>query len=183
MSVYVLGGFSLLDFGNTNPTISRITDSTAAPGEVLHELAVRAALRSAWHLHAKHDKRVSRRVEERHAFDGVRRIRVLPTGRRPTGDADHDGVADKNDACPDTPRGATVDTRGCPADSDSDGVLNGIDQCPNTPTGATVDAMGCPHDQDGDKVFDGIDQCPDTPAGTAVDAKGVPWPEPLRARC
>jgi len=33
----------------------------------------------------------------------------------PTGDADHDGVADKNDACPDTPRGATVDTRGCPA--------------------------------------------------------------------
>jgi len=102
------------------------------------------------------------------------RVRVLPAGRRPRRGRDHDGVADKNDACPDTPRGATVDNRGCPADADSDGVLNGIDACPNTPAGATVDATGCPHDQDGDKVFDGIDQCPDTPTGVAVDAKGCP---------
>ena len=30
-----------------------------------------------------------------------------------------------------------------PADSDGDGVPNSIDQCPNTPKGATVDARGC----------------------------------------
>jgi OOP family OmpA-OmpF porin len=89
-------------------------------------------------------------------------------------DSDGDGVYDKKDKCPDTPKGATVDANGCPSDSDGDGVWNGIDQCPDTPKGATVDAKGCPTDSDGDGVFDGIDQCPDTPKGATVDAKGCP---------
>jgi OOP family OmpA-OmpF porin len=59
-------------------------------------------------------------------------------------------------------------------DSDGDGVLDGIDQCPNTPKGAKVDAKGCPMDSDGDGVPDGIDQCPDTPKGLKVDATGCP---------
>jgi len=59
-------------------------------------------------------------------------------------DSDGDGVLDKNDDCPDTPRGATVDSRGCPHDSDGDGVWDGIDQCPDTPRGVTVDSRGCP---------------------------------------
>ena len=87
-------------------------------------------------------------------------------------DADGDGVADGLDQCPNTPTGATVDARGCPKDSDNDGVPDGIDQCADTPTGATVDAHGCPKDSDGDGVFDGIDQCADTPSGTKVDARG-----------
>jgi OOP family OmpA-OmpF porin len=94
-------------------------------------------------------------------------------GRR-HGDADADGVYDRGDACPDTPRGARVDGRGCPLDSDRDGVHDGIDECPNTPHGATVDARGCPRDGDGDGVYDGIDQCPDTPHGATVDARGCP---------
>jgi len=53
-------------------------------------------------------------------------------------------------------------------------VLDGLDQCPNTPKGATVDAKGCPSDSDGDGVPDGIDQCPNTPAGLKVDANGCP---------
>src|SRR5262249_20427772 len=85
-----------------------------------------------------------------------------------------DGVYDGIDQCPDTPKGATVDTKGCPSDSDGDGVLDGIDQCPNTPHGATVDAKGCPMDSDGDGVPDGIDQCPNTPAGLKVDSNGCP---------
>jgi outer membrane protein OmpA-like peptidoglycan-associated protein len=88
------------------------------------------------------------------------------------GDRDKDGVSDKDDKCPDTPRGAQVDVSGCPLDSDGDHVPDGIDQCPNTPAGATVDARGCPSDADNDGVFDGIDQCPGTPAGTTVDARG-----------
>jgi OOP family OmpA-OmpF porin len=89
-------------------------------------------------------------------------------------DTDGDGVPDKHDGCPDTPRGAKVDARGCPIDSDGDGVYDGLDQCEGTPKGATVDARGCPIDSDGDGVFDGIDQCPDTPKGAKVDAKGCP---------
>jgi outer membrane protein OmpA-like peptidoglycan-associated protein len=90
------------------------------------------------------------------------------------GDTDGDGVFDGIDECPDTPAGAVVDSKGCPIDSDGDGVPDGIDQCPDTPAGATVDAKGCPIDSDGDGVPDGIDQCPDTPAGATVDAKGCP---------
>jgi len=89
-------------------------------------------------------------------------------------DTDGDGVPDRKDKCPATPKGATVDATGCPKDSDGDGVLDGLDACQGTPTGATVDAKGCPSDADGDGVFDGIDQCGDTPKGATVDAKGCP---------
>jgi OOP family OmpA-OmpF porin len=78
------------------------------------------------------------------------------------------------DQCPDTPKGATVDARGCPSDDDGDGVPNGIDKCPNTPKGCTVDANGCTKDSDGDGVCDGLDRCPNTPSGTQVNAEGCP---------
>jgi outer membrane protein OmpA-like peptidoglycan-associated protein len=89
-------------------------------------------------------------------------------------DSDGDGVRDKRDKCPDTPRGCMVDENGCPIDADGDGVCDGMDQCANTPRGATVDARGCPTDGDGDGVWDGIDQCSDTPKGCTVDARGCP---------
>ncbi len=89
-------------------------------------------------------------------------------------DSDGDGVRDRKDECPDTPRGATVDEKGCPKDSDGDGVLDGIDRCPDTPGGVMVDANGCPKDSDGDGVFDGPDKCPDTPQGATVDVNGCP---------
>jgi outer membrane beta-barrel protein len=89
-------------------------------------------------------------------------------------DTDGDGVPDKKDKCPDTPKGARVDATGCPLDSDGDKVFDGLDQCEGTPRGATVDAKGCPSDADGDGVFDGLDTCADTPKGATVDAKGCP---------
>lgn len=58
-------------------------------------------------------------------------------------DSDGDGVLDRVDYCPHTPRGVKVDLRGCALDSDRDGVLNHKDDCPNTPQGATVDVVGC----------------------------------------
>ncbi len=59
---------------------------------------------------------------------------------------------------------------GAPRDSDGDGVPDRRDKCPNTPRGAIVDKDGCPMDSDGDGVYDGIDKCPDTPKGVRVDA-------------
>jgi len=89
-------------------------------------------------------------------------------------DQDADGVADRDDHCPDTPAGAHIDAAGCPSDADGDGSFDGIDVCPDTPKGARVDAQGCPVDSDNDGIFDGLDQCADTPPGAAVDARGCP---------
>ncbi len=61
-------------------------------------------------------------------------------------------------------------------DDDGDGVVNSLDRCPNTPRGATVDARGCPLDSDGDGVYDYLDKCPNTPRGLAVDHRGCPLP-------
>ena len=95
-------------------------------------------------------------------------------GSKPILDSDGDGVLDNRDRCPDTPAGASVDSRGCPSDSDNDGVPDGVDRCPNTVAGAAVDVRGCSQDSDGDNIPDGLDKCPDTPAGVLVDARGCP---------
>ncbi len=83
-------------------------------------------------------------------------------------DSDGDGVANRADQCPNTPKGAKVDAKGCPLDSDGDGVFDGLDRCPNTPAGVKVNADGCPLDSDGDGIPDHQDKCPTVPApGTA----------------
>lgn len=58
-------------------------------------------------------------------------------------DKDGDGVVDKLDQCPNTPRGVKVDAVGCPLDSDGDGVADYLDKCPRTPRGITVNEVGC----------------------------------------
>ncbi len=106
-------------------------------------------------------------------------VRVLPAP-----DDDADGVPNTVDACPNTPPGTPVDSRGCPLpppDDDNDGVPNAVDTCPNTPRGTAVDSRGCPlppPDDDKDGVPNASDVCPNTPAGTKVDARGCPLPPP-----
>ncbi len=90
-------------------------------------------------------------------------------------DTDGDGVVDRLDECPGTPKGTPVDYKGCPIkDSDGDGVYDDKDKCPDTPKGVAVDSDGCPMDSDGDGVYDSMDKCPGTPAGVKVDANGCP---------
>ena len=93
-------------------------------------------------------------------------------------DKDKDGVWDKIDMCPDTPRGVAVDEQGCPLDEDHDGVPDYLDHCLGTPAAAIghVDSVGCALDTDGDGVEDYKDQCPNTPEAAygKVDSLGCP---------
>jgi OmpA-OmpF porin, OOP family len=173
MALYVLGGYSRLDFGNTSPY--RFVDGGihGAVGDHLF-LSDKLALRlEARMIYTSSTKAPFTTGSAKHLVASAGLSFFDHGGWKPP-DSDHDGVPDKDDACPDTPLGATVDARGCPHDSDGDGVYDGIDKCPDTPMGAKVDATGCPIDSDKDGVPDGIDQCPDTPAGVKVDAKGCP---------
>ncbi|UOQ51716.1 OmpA family protein [Hymenobacter cellulosivorans] len=113
-------------------------------------------------------------------------------------DKDFDGVTDKKDRCPDTPRDMAVDPNGCPLDSDGDGVPDYQDRCPTEKGQATLegcydrdndgvrdaddkcpDVPGKPEhngcaDADSDGIIDQNDKCPDTPAGEQVDGNGCP---------
>lgn len=94
-------------------------------------------------------------------------------------DKDKDGVWDKIDMCPETPRGVAVDSVGCPVDEDHDGVPDYLDHCLGTPAAAIglVDSVGCPLDSDGDGVPDYLDECPNTPKESFriyLDERGCP---------
>jgi outer membrane protein OmpA-like peptidoglycan-associated protein len=75
-------------------------------------------------------------------------------------DTDKDGIADYLDDCPDVFGLAAF--KGCP-DSDGDGVPDKDDRCPNTPKGYAVDRFGCTLDSDRDGIPDSEDACPDKP--------------------
>jgi outer membrane protein OmpA-like peptidoglycan-associated protein len=92
---------------------------------------------------------------------------LIPVLSEVVKDSDNDGVSDKNDKCPGTPSGVTVDKTGCPLDKDADGVADYLDECPDVVGLGTL--AGCA-DKDKDGVADGKDRCPDV-AGPA-DLKG-----------
>lgn len=173
--VYILGGYSLLDFGRTAPY--DFTDHGVHGG-----VGIRLPLGSKVGLwlegrgvYSMNTTSTFGKAHPVHMF-GLAGLSFLQTNGppRPPRDTDGDGVPDKRDACPRTPTGATVDLRGCPLDSDQDGIYDGLDKCPGTPAGARIDAEGCPLDADKDGVADGLDQCPDTPAGATVNSVGCP---------
>src|SRR2546429_99415 len=171
LMVYVLGGYSLLDFGTRAPY--RFTENGVPDG-----IDKCPGTPAGAHVDATGCPVDS---DADGVPDGIDQCPGTPAGAHVDAkgcpvDSDGDGVPDGVDQCPNTPPGVAVDAAGCPLDSDKDGVPDGIDKCPNTPAGATVDASGCPLDTDLDGVPDGIDQCPNTPAGTKVDAVGCPLP-------
>jgi len=173
MALYVLGGYSRLDFGNTSPYHFVDGGIHGAVGDHVF-LSQKLALRlEARMIYTSHTTASFASGAVTHIVGSVG-ISLFDHGGWKPPDSDQDGVVDRQDACPGTPLGATVDARGCPSDADHDGVFDGLDKCADTPAGATVDPTGCPTDTDKDGVYDGIDQCADTPAGVTVDAKGCP---------
>jgi outer membrane protein OmpA-like peptidoglycan-associated protein len=81
-------------------------------------------------------------------------------------DADHDGIRDESDKCPNSPedKDGFEDQDGCPdPDNDRDGVLDGYDSCPQTAEDRDgfKDDDGCPDpDNDRDGIPDKEDKCP-----------------------
>ena len=97
-------------------------------------------------------------------------------------DADHDGVTDDKDFCPDTPEGQEVDVDGCASsqrDTDSDGFNDDVDVFPNDPSEwADLDADGIGDNADTDRDGDGIgndqDVFPNDPTESAdLDGDGI----------
>src|SRR5438105_2012434 len=171
LTLYALGGYSLLDFGTRAPY--HFTDNAVHGGAgirlfLTNRIAVRVEGRA---IVTPSTKYVG--LQSVTHYLGTVGLSVLHLGTERK-DSDGDGVPDSKDACPGTPAGAVVDQRGCPLDADQDGVPDGLDKCPGTPAGAHVDATGCPTDADADGVPDGLDQCPNTLAGLKVDAQGCP---------
>src|SRR5437660_6175769 len=172
LTIYALGGYSLLDFGTRAPY--HFTDNAVHGGAGIRLLLTnRIALRVEGRAIVTPSTQSNFGFKTVTHYLGTAGLSVFHLGT-PRKDSDHDGVPDNKDACPATPAGAVVDPRGCPLDTDQDGVPDGLDKCPGTPAGAHVDATGCPTDADADGVPDGLDQCPNTPAGVKVDAKGCP---------
>jgi len=101
-------------------------------------------------------------------------------------DADHDGVDDAHDSCPELreDEDGFFDHDGCPdLDDDADGVPDDVDQCPRSSEDrdGVQDEDGCPdRDDDGDQVPDGLDACPMDPEDVDgfEDADGCPEPGP-----
>ena len=86
---------------------------------------------------------------------GVDKYYILP-------DDDSDGVWNRDDLCPNTQLGLSVNSEGCPEnelDDDGDGFANDIDDCDDVAGNSTFGSIGCP-DQDGDGWQDSDDTHP-----------------------
>ena len=84
-------------------------------------------------------------------------------------DADGDGITDAEDACPDV--FGLKEFNGCP-DTDGDGIADKDDECPEV--AGKPELKGCP-DADNDGVADKDDKCPQQ-AGPKEN-NGCPWPD------
>jgi OOP family OmpA-OmpF porin len=124
-------------------------------------------------------------------FRGIVSLEWAPQPKAPETDRDHDGILDRDDACPDVAGIATRDpaTTGCPPpppppapapapvvelDRDHDGVLDKDDACVDVPGLRTSNPAtnGCPDpDRDHDGITNEVDACPDEGGPADPDPK------------
>ncbi len=141
-------------------------------------LGVHVRIASAWRLGAGGGAGLTRGLGSP-AARALAMIEWAPDVSKPPPDRDGDGIADADDACPDTPGPRTDDprTNGCPPDRDGDGIVDAEDACPDVKGVKTDDPKtnGCPPDKDGDGIVDAEDACP--------DVKGVKTDDPKTNGC
>src|SRR5437773_7876269 len=119
LMVYVLGGYSLLDFGTRAPY--SFTDNGAHGGAGMRLfLTERIALRAEGRAIYSPSTRSTFGPKTATHYVATAGLSVFHLGT-PSKDSDHDGVPDAKVACPDTPAGAAVDGKGCPIQSEHDG--------------------------------------------------------------
>src|SRR5205814_968140 len=124
MALYVLGGYSRLDFGNTSPYHFVDGGIHGAVGDHVF-LSQKLALRlEARMIYTSHTTASFASGAVTHIVGSVG-ISLFDHGGWKPPDSDQDGVVDRQDACPGTPLGATVDARGCPSDAHHDRVFDG----------------------------------------------------------
>ena len=88
-------------------------------------------------------------------------------------DTDGDGIQDSEDACP--TEAGKPEFNGCP-DRDNDGIIDSEDACPDD--AGPAEFNGCP-DSDGDGIIDKNDKCPTEPGVPEFDGCPPPPPPPL----
>ena len=175
-SPYILGGLGILDVKSDLFGDSRKAFTTAGFGFNWHIGQSPASLNAEYRVRRSNDgpgftDNIGT-LGLSFAFGDKPKAMPVPAAAPTDPDSDGDGVPNSRDACPNTPAGHKVDSRGCSLDSDGDGVVDADDACPNTFRGAAVDARGCEMDDDKDGVVNRLDECPNTAAGARVDTKG-----------
>ncbi len=112
------------------------------------------------------------------ALRAVASVAFAPIPEKAEDDRDHDGILDKEDACPDDAGEPDPDPElnGCP-DTDGDTIRDPKDACPEVKGEPNDDPEknGCPPDTDGDGILDKDDACP--------DVKGVKDDDPEKNGC
>ncbi|MCE5210064.1 MAG: OmpA family protein, partial [Deltaproteobacteria bacterium] len=152
-----------------------LTDNIALRADVRHFLPLNSRFENP---HDTHNDLMAT-VGINLAFGGGKateeaKVEETPVPAVVVADADHDGVPNDQDMCPDTKAGLAVNEKGCSPDydSDRDGVSDDRDKCPGNPASVVVNKDGCPPDTDNDGVPDYKDSCKGTPANAKVDANG-----------
>jgi hypothetical protein len=177
--LYVLGGYSLLDFGTFAPY--RFTDGGVHAGVgdkifLSHHVALRLEGRAIYTPDTKSSfgtKAVTHIVGSAGLAIFAPSTKRSPKPRVPAPvPAPAPARVPVVESLPPAPAPPIAPAPGL--DSDRDGVPDSVDTCPNTPPGVKVDEHGCSIDSDHDGVPDGLDKCPNTPAGATVDGSGCP---------
>jgi OOP family OmpA-OmpF porin len=173
LTLYLLGGYSLLDFGTRPPY--RFTDHGVHGGAgvrlfVTDRIALRFEGRAVY-TPSTQSSFGSGTAAHYLATAGLSVLHLGAPRHQP--DSDRDGVPDSVDRCPDTPAGVTVDTHGCPvprpAPAPAETPAPAAAPAPPPPPAPPLPPPPPPPPP---AAQPGPAPCPPAPPGSKVDARG-----------
>ncbi|MEQ8910012.1 MAG: OmpA family protein [Vicingaceae bacterium] len=153
---FVFAGIGMIAFDGEGENQSNLTLPAAGLG-VNYKLNEQVSIRYQNTLLVSDGDEIDNRTDESGNDMFLQTSIGLAAVIKSTSDLDRDGVADKNDECPETELGMKVDKKGCAIDLDLDGIPNERDKCPSDPGFEYTN--GCP-DSDNDSIPNADDPCP-----------------------